>query len=77
MMPTVPEEFTSQAAPELLAAMRGIARREGREFEEVVEEAMWDYFKSKLPEDVRPESMAHFYASLERNRLLAELLAKS
>ena len=77
MMPTAPEKFTSQAAPELLAAMREIARREGREFEEVLEEAMWYYFKSKLPEDVRPDFMAHFYASLERNRHLAELLAKS
>ena len=77
MMPTAPEKFTGQAAPELLAAMREIARREGREFEEVLEEAMWDYFKSKLPEDVRPEFMAHYYASLERNRRLGELFAKS
>ncbi len=76
-MATTPEQFTSQAAPELLAAMRGIARREGREFEEVVEEAMWDYFKSNLPEDVRPEFMAHYYVSLERNRRLSELLAQS
>ena len=76
-MATAPEKFTSQAAPELLAAMREIARREGREFEEIVEEAMWDYFKSKLPEDVRPEVMACYYASVERNRLLMELLAKS
>ena len=77
MMSTATEKFTGQAPPELLAAMREIARREGREFEEVVEEAMWDYFKSKLPGDVRPEVMAHYYASLERNRRLYELLAKS
>ena len=57
MIPTAPEKFTGQAAPELLAAMRGIAQREGREFEEVLEEAMWDYFKSKLPENVRAEVM--------------------
>ena len=71
------EKFTGQAVPELLAAIRGIARREGRDFEEVLEEAMWDYFKSKLPQNVRPEVMAHYYASVERNRLLMELLAKS
>ena len=70
------EKFSSQASPELLAGMREIARREGREFEEVLEEAMWDYFKSKMPENVRPEFMAHYYASVERNRLLAELLAQ-
>ena len=77
MMPTAPKKFTSRAAPELLAAMRGIAQREGREFQEVLEEAMWDYFKSKLPEDVRPEVMAHYYASVERHWLLMELLAQS
>ena len=77
MVVAATEEFTSRAAPELLAAMRGIAQREGREFEEVVEEAMWDYFKSKMPEDVRPEVMAHYYASVERHRLLMELLAQS
>ncbi len=70
------EKFSSRASPELLAGMREIARREGREFEEVLEEAMWDYFKSKMPENVRPEFMAHYYASVERNRLLAELLAQ-
>lgn len=70
------EKFSSQASPELLAGMREIARREGREFEEVLEEAMWDYFKSKMPENVRPEFMVHYYASVERNRLLAELLAQ-
>lgn len=70
------EKFSSRASPELLAGMREIGRREGREFEEVLEEAMWDYFKSKMPENVRPEFMAHYYASVERNRLLAELLAQ-
>ena len=76
-MAATPEKFTSQAAPELLAGMREIARRESRDFETVLEEAMWDYFKSKLPENVRPEVMAYYYASVERNRLLMELLAKS
>ena len=76
-MATAPEKFSGRAAPELLAAMREMARREGREFDEILEEAMWDYFKSKLPENARPEVMAHYYASLERNRRLYELLAKS
>ena len=70
------EKFTSQAPPELLAAMRAIARKEGRQFEDVVEDAMWEHLKSNLGPDVRPEVMAHFYASLERNRRLMELLAQ-
>ena len=70
------EKFTSKAPPEPLAAMRGIARQEGQQFEDVVEDAMWEHLKSKLGPEVRPEVMAHYYASLERNRRLGELLAQ-
>ena len=71
------EKFSSQAPPELLAAIRAIARREGRQFDDVLEDAMWEHLKSKLGPDVRPQVMAHFYASLEKNRRLGELLANS
>ena len=72
----VREKFTSKASPELLATMRAIAEREGRDFDVVVEDAMWEYLRGKVGPDVRPEVMAHFYASLERNRRLMELLAQ-
>ena len=70
------EKFSSQAFPELLAGMREIARREGRHFQAVLEDAMRVYIESKDREKVRPEVMAHFRASLERNRRLYELLAQ-
>ena len=35
------------------------------------------YIESKNQERVRPAAMGHFYASLERNRHLGELLGKS
>lgn len=75
-MATARQKFSSQAAPELLEGMREIARREGRQFQAVLEEAMASYIESKTPEGVRPEFMAHYRASLERNRLLAQLLAQ-
>ena len=75
-MSTVREKFSSQASPELLAGMREIARKEGRHFQAVLEEAMAGYIESKARPNVRPEFMAHYRASLERNRLLAELLAQ-
>ena len=75
-MATAPEKFTSQAAPELLAAMRGIAQREGREFEEVLEEAMVGYIETKTQERMRPEVKALYQASVERHRRLYELLAQ-
>ena len=71
------EKFSSQASPDLLEGMREIARREGRHFQAVLEEAMSAYIESKERERVRPDTMAHFYASLERNRRLVELLGKS
>ena len=75
-MPTAREKFSSQASPELLAGMREVARLEGRHFQSVLEDAFRSYLESKAGERVRPEFMAHYRASLERNRLLAELLAQ-
>ena len=71
------EKFSSQAHPELLEGMRDIARNEGRHFQAVLEDAMSDYIESKTQERVRPEFMGHFYASLEKNRRMGELLGKS
>ena len=68
--------YSSQAAPELLSAMREIARGEGRQFETVMEEAMETYIASRRRERPRPEVMAHFRASVERNRRLMALLAE-
>ncbi len=70
------EKFSSQAAPELLLKMREIARSEGRHFQAVLEDAMVSYIESKSRERVRPEVMAHYRASVEKNRLLGELLAQ-
>lgn len=71
------EKFSSQASPDLLAKMREIARSDGRHFQAVLEDAMSVYIESRAQQNVRPEMMAHFRASLERNRRLGELLAKS
>ena len=73
----VREKFSSQAAPELLSKMREVARSDGRHFQAVLEEAMQAYLDNKAQQKVRPEMMAHFQASLEKNRRLGELLAKS
>ena len=75
-MVTTRQKFSSQASPELLEEMRQIARKEGRQFQAVLEEAMAGYIENKTKQTVRPEVMAHYRASLERNRLLAELLAQ-
>ena len=56
--------------------MREVARNEGRHFQAVLEDAMREYLDNKARQKVRPEVMAHFHASLERNRRLYELLGQ-
>ena len=69
-------KFSSQASPETLSAMREIARSEGRHFQAVLQEAMEEYIVNRNEGTPRAEVMAHFRASVERNRLLGELLAQ-
>lgn len=71
------KSFSSQAQPELLDGMREVARKEGRPIQVVLEDAMSAYIESKNQANVRPAVMDHFYASLERNRRLGELLGKT
>ena len=71
------ETFTAQAAPELLATMRWIAHKKGCEFEPLLEEALREYVEAHAQQEVRPEVIAHFLDSLEKNRRLGELLAAS
>ena len=70
------EKFSSQATPELLTKMREIAQSDGRHFQSVLEDAMSDYIESRDRQKVRPNVMAHYRASVEKNRRLAELLAQ-
>lgn len=69
-------KYSSQASAELLSLMREIARSEGRQFQTVMEEAMEEYIANRNRQTPRPEVMAHFRASVERNRRLYELLAE-
>lgn len=75
-MVTAKERFSSQAEPELLAAMRSIAQGEGRDFEAALEDAMREYIANRKETKVRPEVMGHYQASVEKNHLLGELLAQ-
>ena len=75
-MVAVREEFSSEVSPAALEGMREIARREGRPFEDVLEDALNDYIEGRAQRKVRPEVMAHFRDSVEKNRRLYELLAQ-
>ena len=70
------EKFSSQADPDLLASLRALAKQDGRHFQAVLEDAMRDYIESRAQEKPRAAVMAHFQASVEKNRELVKLLAK-
>lgn len=70
------QKFSSQADPKLLDEMKALAREEGRQFQAVLEQAMREYVERQRGARPRAEVMAHFRASVERNRRLGELLAK-
>ena len=72
----VREQFSALIDSEVLARIREIANHEGRDLDELVEHALRTYASAKKGNGVREDVMAHFWNSLERNRELAELLAK-
>jgi hypothetical protein len=70
------EEFSSQAAPELLAALRQIADSQGRQFQAVLDEALRDYLDRHQQDRPRRHVMASFAESLVEFDSLYRELAK-
>ena len=72
---TLREKFSSQASPEVLAALRQIAESQGRQFQAVLDEAMRDYIDRQQRERPRRHVMATFASSLEEFDCLYRELA--
>lgn len=70
------QKFASQAPPDLLEAVRGIAEEEGRQFQAVIEEALREYVAHKRGERPREHVLAHLQTSIERHRELYRRLAE-
>ena len=75
-MSAIRQKFSSQADPRLLGELRAIAQEEGRLFQAVLEQAVREYVERKRHATPRAQVMAHFQASVEKNRRLGELLAR-
>ena len=73
---TLREKCSSQASPEVLAALRQIAESQGRQFQAVLDEAMRDYIDRQQRERPRRHVMATFASSLEEFDSLYRELAK-
>ena len=70
------EKFSSQAAPEVLAALRHIAQSQGRQFQAVLDDALRDYIDRRQKERPRRHVMTAFASSLEEFDSLYRDLAK-
>lgn len=70
------EKFSSQAAPEVLAALRQIAESQGRQFHAVLDEALRDCIDRQQTARPRRHVVASFASSLEEFDSLYRELAK-
>ena len=75
-MSAVRQKFSSQADTQVLAEIKAIAQEEGRQFQAVLEQAMREFIERKRNAQPREQVLAHFRASVDKNRRLGELLAK-
>jgi len=76
MNTAVRETFSSEAAPEVLDALRQIAEAQGRQFEAVLDEALRDYIDRQQKERPRRHVMDSFASSLDEFDSLYRELAK-
>ncbi len=65
MTTAIREEFSSQAAPEVLAALRQIAESQGRQFQAVLDEALHAYIDRQQKARPRRHVMTAFASSLD------------
>lgn len=76
MTATVREKFSSQAAPEVLAALRQLAELQGRQFQAVLDEALRDYLDRHQRDRPRRHVLTSFASSLTEFDSLYRDLAK-
>lgn len=70
------EKFSSQAAPEVLAALREIARKQGRQFQAVLDDALRDYIDRQRQARPRRHVLTAFADSVQEFEALYRELAK-
>lgn len=69
-------KFATQVDPETLAAVKGLARKEGRQIQALVDEALTDLLSKRKGMNARPHVMAAYLQSHETYASVYEKLAK-
>jgi len=75
-MAIVREKFATQVDRDVLAAVRKIAKEEGRQLQSIIEDALGAYVEKHDKARPRPHVMSAYRSSLERYGPLYEKLAK-
>lgn len=76
MMTKARQKFATQVAPEILEAVRDIAREEGRQLQALIEEALADLIEKRRTGRPRKHVMAAYRASLPKYARLYRKLAE-
>jgi len=75
-MTTAREKFSSQADPKVLANLRQVADKEGRQFQSVLEDALVEYLERHQTERPRAHVLEAFGMSMQEFDELYKKLAK-
>lgn len=70
------EKFSSQADPKILAKARGVAEKQGRQFQNIVEDALVEYLERHQTERPRIHVLEAFGVSMQEFDELYKNLAK-
>lgn len=75
-MEKVHVKFATQVDPEILAAVKGLAKKEGRQIQALVDEALTDLLNKRKGMNARQHVMAAYMQSHETYAPVYEKLAK-
>ena len=75
-MPHRREKFATQVNAEILASLRALAEKEGRQLQALVDEALADLIEKRKQSRPRPHVLAAYLASHDKYAELYNKLAK-
>ena len=75
-MPRRREKFATQVNAEILASLRALAEKEGRQLQALVDEALADLIEKRKQTRPRPHVLAAYLASHDKYAELYNKLAK-
>jgi hypothetical protein len=76
VMPQSREKFATQVNAKILSSVRSIAKKEGRQIQALVDEALADLIEKRRQTRPRPHVMTAYFASHDKYGELYKKLAK-